>query len=45
MRTLTVGDVTITSIIERDGPWRKPEEQRVKVRITPRHVTTSGFED
>ncbi len=24
MRTLTVGDVTITSIIERDGPWRKP---------------------
>ncbi len=26
MRSLTVGDVTITSIIERDGPWRKPEE-------------------
>ena len=26
MRQLTIGDVTITSIIERDGPWRKPEE-------------------
>ena len=25
MRTLTIGDVTITSIIERDGPWRTPE--------------------
>ncbi len=22
MRKLTIGDVTITSIIERDGPWR-----------------------
>jgi len=26
MRTLTVGEVTIASIIERDGPWRKPED-------------------
>ncbi|HWS08177.1 MAG TPA: MBL fold metallo-hydrolase, partial [Xanthobacteraceae bacterium] len=26
MRQLSIGDVTITSIIERDGPWRKPEE-------------------
>lgn len=26
MQTLTIGDVTITSIIERDGPWRKPED-------------------
>ena len=26
MKQLTIGDVTITSIIERDGPWRKPEE-------------------
>jgi glyoxylase-like metal-dependent hydrolase (beta-lactamase superfamily II) len=25
MRTLSIGDVTITSIIERDGPWRTPE--------------------
>ena len=24
MRKLTIGDVTITSIIERDGPWRAP---------------------
>jgi glyoxylase-like metal-dependent hydrolase (beta-lactamase superfamily II) len=26
MRKLEIGDVTITSIIERDGPWRRPEE-------------------
>jgi len=25
MRTLEIGDVTITSIVERDGPWRTPE--------------------
>jgi hypothetical protein len=25
MRAPTVGDLTITSIIERDGPWRRPE--------------------
>ena len=25
MRELKIGDVTITSIVERDGPWRKPE--------------------
>ena len=25
MRTITIGDVSITSIIERDGPWRTPE--------------------
>ena len=25
MKTLKVGDITITSIIERDGPWRTPE--------------------
>ncbi|MEZ5852394.1 MAG: MBL fold metallo-hydrolase [Hyphomicrobiaceae bacterium] len=24
MKTLQIGDVTITSIIERDGPWRRP---------------------
>ncbi len=23
---LKIGDVTITSIIERDGPWRQPED-------------------
>ena len=26
MQTLKIGDVTITSIVERDGPWRKPED-------------------
>jgi glyoxylase-like metal-dependent hydrolase (beta-lactamase superfamily II) len=26
MQTVTIGDVTISSIIERDGPWRKPED-------------------
>lgn len=26
MKTLNIGDVTITSIVERDGPWRKPED-------------------
>jgi len=26
MRSLKIGDVTITSIIERDGPWRQPED-------------------
>jgi glyoxylase-like metal-dependent hydrolase (beta-lactamase superfamily II) len=25
MRQITIGDVSITSIIERDGPWRTPE--------------------
>jgi hypothetical protein len=42
MQTLKVGDVTITSIIERDGPWRKPEDicwrrdpHRIGVRTRP----------
>jgi glyoxylase-like metal-dependent hydrolase (beta-lactamase superfamily II) len=26
MQTLHIGDVTITSLIERDGPWRKPAD-------------------
>jgi glyoxylase-like metal-dependent hydrolase (beta-lactamase superfamily II) len=26
MQTITIGDVTITSIVEREGPWRKPED-------------------
>ena len=25
MKTLKIGDITITSLIERDGPWRTPE--------------------
>ena len=26
MKKLSIGDVTIISIIERDGPWRTPQE-------------------
>ena len=26
MQTLTIGDVTVMSIVERDGPWRRPED-------------------
>ena len=26
MQALTIGDVTITSIVERDGPWRRPQD-------------------
>jgi len=26
MQSLAVGEVTISSIIERDGPWRRPED-------------------
>jgi glyoxylase-like metal-dependent hydrolase (beta-lactamase superfamily II) len=26
MRTIEIGGVTITSIVERDGPWRSPQE-------------------
>ena len=26
-------------------PWRNPEEQRVKVRIAPEHVTAAGLDD
>jgi glyoxylase-like metal-dependent hydrolase (beta-lactamase superfamily II) len=26
MQALRIGDVTITSIVERDGPWRRPED-------------------
>ena len=25
-------------------PWRKPEETRVKVRITPEHITAVGLD-
>jgi PPOX class probable F420-dependent enzyme len=25
-------------------PWRNPEEQRLKVRITPEHITASGLD-
>ena len=26
MQTIAIGDVTVSSIIERDGPWRRPED-------------------
>ena len=26
MQALQIGDVTITSLVERDGPWRRPED-------------------
>ncbi|MCU0943847.1 MAG: MBL fold metallo-hydrolase [Rubritepida sp.] len=26
MKRLQIGDITITSLVERDGPWRKPED-------------------
>src|ERR1700722_8660106 len=26
MHTLEIGDVTITSIVERDAPWRRPDD-------------------
>jgi glyoxylase-like metal-dependent hydrolase (beta-lactamase superfamily II) len=26
MRQITIGDATITSIVERDGPWRRPQD-------------------
>ena len=40
MRKLTIGDVTITSIVERDGPWRTPEEMFPKYNpeIGRRHL-------
>ena len=40
MQTLKIGDVTITSIIERDGPWRTPGEMFPKYdpQIGRRHL-------
>ncbi len=35
MRSLTIGDVTITSIIERDGPWRAPDQMFPKAAAEP----------
>ena len=26
MRPFAIGDVSVTSIVERDGPWRRPAE-------------------
>jgi len=30
---------------EDEYPWRKPEEQRIKVRINPEHVDSYGFDE
>src|SRR6516165_2273504 len=40
MQTLKIGDVTITSIIERDGPWRRPEDMfpAYDAEIARRHL-------
>lgn len=44
MRQLVIGDVTITSIVERDGPWRTAEEMFPKAAAAPEllaeHLTT-----
>ena len=42
MKKLSIGDGTITSIIERDGPWRKPEDMfpAYNPEIGKRHLAT-----
>ena len=46
MKQLTVGDVTITNIIERDGPWRKPEDMFVGYdpEVGKRHLASMDSE-
>ena len=40
MKQITIGDVTIASIIERDGPWRRPEDMFLKydAEVGRRHL-------
>jgi glyoxylase-like metal-dependent hydrolase (beta-lactamase superfamily II) len=42
MKTLKIGDVTITSIVERDGPWRKPADMfpAYDPEVGARHLKT-----
>ena len=42
MHTLSIGDVTITSLIERDGPWRRPEDMfpAYDAQTARRHLAT-----
>ena len=42
MQTVTIGDVTITSLIERDGPWRKPADMfpAYDAAVAERHLAT-----
>ena len=46
MKQLTIGNVTITSIIERDGPWRKPEDMFVGYdpEVGKRHLAAMDSE-
>ena len=44
------GDAQIDKLAKKylgkdEYPWHNPEEQRVKVRIIPEHVTASGLDD
>ena len=43
------GDAQIDKLAKKylgkdEYPWRKPEEQRLKVRITPEHITATGLD-
>ena len=42
MKQLQIGDVTITSLIERDGPWRKPADffPAFDPEVAARHLPT-----
>ncbi len=42
MKKITIGDVTIASIIERDGPWRRPEDMFLNydAAVGRRHLET-----
>jgi glyoxylase-like metal-dependent hydrolase (beta-lactamase superfamily II) len=42
MHMLKIGDVTITSIVERDGPWRRPEDMfpAYDLEVGRRHLAT-----
>ncbi len=42
MQTLRIGDVAISSLIERDGPWRRPEDFFLgyDAEVAARHLAT-----
>jgi len=44
MREIMIGDVAVTSIIERDGPWRRPEALFLKCDLATAHGHLSGME-
>ncbi len=41
MHTLKIGDVTITRIIERDGPWRQLNGRWVSLTLNPSYSGAS----